>query len=138
MRVLRVVVGHRHPFERRAEVPLHPRHQIASQPFQVGSVAELRRYDQLPEALIARLLPAFEPRRDVDGFSATVEPDRLGITLVSGALAGDVAPMGSPLSGSGVLRVHDPHRTSLVVRPSALRARADPTDRRFRLPLMRA
>ena len=101
VRVLRVVVGNRHPFERRAEIPLHPRHQFASQPFQVGSVAELGRYDQLPEALIARLLPTFEPRRDVDRLSASVEPDRLGITLLRGALARDVAPMGSPLPGNG-------------------------------------
>jgi hypothetical protein len=43
---------------------------------------------------------------------------------VSGALTGDVLPMGSPLSGNGVLRIHDPHRTSLVAGPSALRATA--------------
>ena len=61
VRVLRVVMGCRHPFDLRAEVLLHSRDEIAGQPFQVGSVAELRRYDQLPEALIARFLPAFEP-----------------------------------------------------------------------------
>src|ERR1700733_11060131 len=71
-----------------------------------------------------RSSPAFEPFRDVDGFSATIEPNSLGIALLSGALTGDVAPMGSPLSGNGILRVHDPHSTSLVVGPSALRASA--------------
>jgi hypothetical protein len=33
--------------------------------------------------------------RDVDGFSATVEANSHGIALVSGALTGDVAPMGA-------------------------------------------
>src|SRR5260370_14895226 len=97
MRMLRVVVSYRRPFERCTEVPLHPQDQIASQPFQVGSIAELRRHDQLPDALIERLLPSFEPLRDVDGFSATIKPDSPGITVVSGALAGDVTPVGSPL-----------------------------------------
>ena len=32
VRVFRVVVRNRHPFERSSEIPLHPRQQIASQP----------------------------------------------------------------------------------------------------------
>src|SRR5271166_3967399 len=50
-------------------------------------------------------LPDFEPPRNFDGFF--------------------VAPMGSPISGHGVLRVQDPHSTPLVVRASALRAPAE-------------
>src|SRR5580658_6123746 len=123
MGVLRVVVGCCHPFQCRAEVSLHSRDQIASQPLQVGSIPELRRHNQFPEAFVARLLPAFEPPRNVDGFSVTIEPNSLGIALLRSALAGDVAPMRSPMSGNGVLRVHDPHSTPLVVRPSALWAR---------------
>jgi hypothetical protein len=67
---------------------------------------------------------AFIAPNNVDGFSATIEPKSPGLALVSGALTGDVLPMGSPLSGNGVLRIHDPHRTSLVAGPSALRATA--------------
>jgi hypothetical protein len=66
VRVLRVVVGRRHPFDLRTEVLLHPQDKIAGQPFHVRSIAEFWRYDQLPEALVTGLLPAFEPRRDVD------------------------------------------------------------------------
>jgi hypothetical protein len=44
---------------------------------------------------------------------------------VSGALTGDVASMGSPLTGNRVLRVHDPDGTSLVVGPSPLQATAE-------------
>src|ERR1700680_917677 len=103
MRVLGVVVRHRDPFERGPKVLLHPRDQIASQALQVGSVAALRRYDHLPEALVARFLPTFEPRRDVDRLLAAIESNGLRITLVGCALTGQVATMGSPLPGSGVL-----------------------------------
>jgi hypothetical protein len=44
---------------------------------------------------------------------------------MSGALTGDVASMGSPLTGNGVLRAHDPDGTSLVVGPSPLQATAE-------------
>jgi hypothetical protein len=125
MRMLGVVVGDCYPFKGRAEVLLHPRDEIAGQPFQVRPIVELRGYNQLPEALIAGFLPAFEPFRDVDGLSAIIKPNRLGIAFVNGALTGDIAPIGSPLSGDGVLRVDDPHRASLIVGSSALSAVAD-------------
>ncbi len=44
---------------------------------------------------------------------------------MSGALTGDVASMGSPLTGNRVLRVHDPDGTSLVVGPSPHQATAE-------------
>jgi hypothetical protein len=43
----------------------------------VRAIAELRRYDQLPEALIARSLPASEPVRYVDQLSAIIKSNRL-------------------------------------------------------------
>jgi hypothetical protein len=99
-------------------------------PFQIGSVAAFRGYDQLPEALIAQLLPAFEPRRDVDGYSPAVEPNSLGTALVSGALTGDITSMGSLLSSNGVLRVHRPQhivgfwgRTRFAMEAAVARAR---------------
>ena len=48
VRVLRVEVGHGHPFERRSKVALHTRDHLARQPFQVDPVAELGRHDHLP------------------------------------------------------------------------------------------
>jgi hypothetical protein len=42
---------------------------------------------------------------------------------MSGALTGDVASVGSPLPGTGVLGLHDSHRTPLAVMASAPRPR---------------
>ncbi len=84
---LRVVVRHRNPFKRRAEILLHRRGDIAGQPLQVGPVADLGEYDHLPQALIACFLPAFEPFRDVDGLSVFIKSNRLGIVILSSALA---------------------------------------------------
>ena len=66
VRVFRVVVRNRHPFERSSEIRLHPRQQIARQPFQIGSIAKFRRYDYLPKAFIAGPLPTFESLSDLN------------------------------------------------------------------------
>ena len=65
VRVFRVVVDGRNPVERSSQIPLHPRQEIASQLLQVGSVAELGRHDQLPQAFVASLLPTLKPLSDV-------------------------------------------------------------------------
>jgi hypothetical protein len=54
MRVFCVVVGYRHPFERHAEVLLHPGDKIAGEPFQVGSVVELGHRTELDAAAAQR------------------------------------------------------------------------------------
>jgi hypothetical protein len=59
MRMFRVAGGCRHLFERHV-----------NQPFQIASIAEASGYDQLLEPLIARFGLAFEPFRNVNGFSA--------------------------------------------------------------------
>jgi hypothetical protein len=107
--------------------------QFYSRKAQVGSVA-FGRYDQFPQPLIALLLPTFEPLGDLSRLAVSIESDSLGIDLVSGARTGDVAPMGSLLSGNGVLRVDHPDWVQVRVRFGPVPV---PPDRRFPLPLVR-
>jgi hypothetical protein len=95
--VLGIVVRDGDPFERGPKVLFHPGDKIASEALQVDSVAEFWRYDQLPETLVTRLLPTFEPPRDVDRLVAAIESSSFRITLAGCALAGQVSTMGSPL-----------------------------------------
>ena len=53
MRVFRVVVLRRNPFQPRAQIPLHFRHQIPDEFLKIEPVAELRRDDQFEKPTVA-------------------------------------------------------------------------------------
>jgi hypothetical protein len=66
VRVLGVMVGHRRPLELRSEVLFHSRHNVACEPFQIDSLAELWGYDEFPEQPIACRLPLLQASADVN------------------------------------------------------------------------
>ena len=63
MRVLRVVVLNRHPFEVRSQILLHLLDQIARQAGQIDPITKFRRDDQFPEPFIARAPASFRAAR---------------------------------------------------------------------------
>jgi hypothetical protein len=62
MRVLRVVVLHRNPFEIRSQILLHLFDQTARQARQLYPITEFRRDNQFKQPLVPRALPTFELR----------------------------------------------------------------------------
>ena len=65
VRVFRVVVRNRDPFKPGSQIRVHLRHQVSRQLPEIGSVAEFRRDDDLPETLTAGPLPMFELANDL-------------------------------------------------------------------------
>ena len=64
------------PFQRNSDILFDLFHQIAGQARKVKALAEFRRDDDLPHALVPRSLPRFEPTSDIDSGAGAVEPDR--------------------------------------------------------------
>ena len=112
--VIGIEVRYSNPFEVGIEIPCHALHQLAGQLHKVYLVSELRRQDELPQAFIAGGLPLVETSGDIDPSLSRIKPGLHGAPL-AGALAGDVAPVRLPLPAGGILRVHHPHGTSLIV-----------------------
>jgi len=73
MRVLRVVVLHRNPFQIRSHILFHLFDQTARQPRQLYPITEFRRDDQFKQSLVPRALPAFELPGNVDSVVLSVE-----------------------------------------------------------------
>jgi hypothetical protein len=115
VRVIGIEVRYRNPFEVGIKIPCHALRQVASQPDQVNLVSKLWRQDELPQAFIAGGLPLVETSGDIETSLGCIKPGFSGAPL-AGTLPGDVAPMCLPLSACGILRVHHPHRASLIVR----------------------
>jgi hypothetical protein len=66
MRVFRVVVDDRHPFQLGVKIPFHPSHQLPRVTRKVDPVPELGRNDDFEEPLIARSLPCVESLGNVN------------------------------------------------------------------------
>jgi len=73
MRVLRVVVLHRNPFQIRSHILFHLFDQTARQPRQLYPITEFRRDDQFKQSLVPRALPAFELPGNVDSVVLSIE-----------------------------------------------------------------
>jgi hypothetical protein len=61
VRVVGIEMADRYPLEPGPEVLLHLLHQAIGQTLQVGAVAEFRRDDEFPKALVFRFLPLAKP-----------------------------------------------------------------------------
>jgi len=64
------------PFQRNSDILFDLFHQIARQAREVKALAEFRRNDDLPHALVPSSLPRFEPTSDIDSGASAVEPGR--------------------------------------------------------------
>jgi len=115
VRVIGIEVRYRNPFEVGIKIPCHALRQVASQPDQVNLVSKLRRQDELPQAFIAGGLPLVETSGDIETSLGRIKSGFSGAPL-AGTLPGDVASVCLPLSVCGILRVHHPHRASLIER----------------------
>jgi hypothetical protein len=61
------------PFQGNSDMLSELFHQIARQAREVKALAEFRRDDDLPHALVPRSLPRFEPTSDIDSGASAVE-----------------------------------------------------------------
>src|SRR5580658_2398275 len=116
MRVLRVVVGNRSPFQGRPQLVLHALDQTARQAGEIDPITKFRRHDQFPEPFIARGLPALEPRGNVDRVALPTESHSLRVVIESGTLACQVTPMRLPLTSRPVVQVRHTNGAALMVR----------------------
>ena len=116
VRVFRIVVGNRRPFEGRPEIILHALDQTARQVGQIDPITKFRRYDQFPKPFIARCLPAFELRGNVDRVALPTESHSLRIVFERGTLARQVTPMRFPLASRLVVQVGHTNGAPLMVR----------------------
>jgi hypothetical protein len=112
--VLCVVMRDRDPFEIGSEIVLHLSSQIARQPLQINPVAELRRKYYLPDSLVPCRLPAFEFADNVEAVQIMVKP-RLDCLGINRALAGQIAPVGSPLTARTIIEICHPNRAAVIV-----------------------
>jgi hypothetical protein len=113
VRVGRVLVVDRHPFEPRPEIPLHRVQDAAGVVDQVEGLAPLGGQDHFPQPRILGPLPAFEAPVDLHRASRGVEPKPL-LPLALGSLAGEVAAVGAPAPGRLVGHVLELHHAPLL------------------------
>src|ERR1035438_10412536 len=106
MRVLRVVVLHRNPFQIRSQILLHLFDQTARQARQFYPITEFRRDDQFKHPLVPRALPAFELTGNVDSVILSIETHGLHVVFEGGPFARQVTPVRLPLLGIKRMRVN--------------------------------
>jgi len=115
VRVLRVEMCHGCPLEPSVQILLHASHELACQLLQIQAISELRRNDELEQALIASLLPNAEGDGEVAEFLVARECRRCA-AAASRALAHDVPAVSAPLARCFVARVDYAHGTAPVNR----------------------
>jgi hypothetical protein len=116
MRVFGIVMGHGNPLQRTVQVPFHLAHKVAGESQQINTVAEFRRDDQLPHALVACGLPPVELSGNFNSLPGGIEACRAPVTIKCRRFTLNIPAVGAPLTGRRVARVRDPDRTTLKVR----------------------
>jgi hypothetical protein len=122
MRVFGIVMGHGNPLQRTVQVPLHSAHKVAGESGQIDAVAEFRRDDQLPEALVSCGLPPGELSGNFNSLPGGIEACQAPVIFTRRGLALDIPAVGAPLARRRVARVCDPNRTTLKMRTRCSRA----------------
>jgi hypothetical protein len=100
VRVFSIEMWDGNPLQPRAQIILHPAHELACQLVQVDSFAEFGRYDHFPEPRVASFLPPIENLRQRHAFDLIAKNADNG--ALPHALTGDVAAVRSPLAGDFV------------------------------------
>jgi hypothetical protein len=116
MRVFGIVMGHGNPLQWTVQVPLHLAHEFAGELEQIDAVAEFRRDDQLPEALVSCGLPPGELSGNFNSLPGGIEACRDTVAITRRGFALDIPAVGAPLAGRRAARVRDPNRTTLKMR----------------------
>ena len=98
MRMFRVVVDDRYPFELGLKIALHPSHEFPRVILKVDPVPELGRDDDFEEPLIARSLPGVQSTGYVSPRLGTAETGSVLLTLLRRPLAREVVAVRFPLA----------------------------------------
>jgi hypothetical protein len=120
VRMLRIEVRDRAPFQLSREFRFHPAQRFAGQPGQIHALSELRREDQLESPLVACGLPSIKAVGHIHRLLGCCEPRLCGNGL-NGAVTGNVFAMRSTLAAHTVRRVCHPDCAPLPIwtrRPS--------------------
>ena len=119
MRVLRVVVLHRNPFQLGSKILLHSFDQTTRQTRQVYPITELRRDNEFEHSLVSCALPALELPGNVDSVVLSIETHGLRVVFEGGALARQVTSMRLPLPSRLVIQIGHSDGAALMIRASA-------------------
>jgi hypothetical protein len=108
-----IEVFYRYPIELGSKIFLHPLHQIACQPLQIGSVSELGRDNHLPESRVFCLLPFIQSSGNIDALISGGESNQSRILLLGSTLPRQVPAVCLPLSARLVVEIGNSDGTAL-------------------------
>src|SRR5258708_1001480 len=123
VRVVGVVVVDGHPLEARFQISLHVRYEGSRVCFEVETLRVLRGDDELPEARVARALPASQGGGEVDALALSTEAAPLP-ALALGTFPRQIRSVRGPGSAPAVPGVGGLHGASLPARVHARQERA--------------